>query len=319
MGLINAGIKIRNKKGIFFTMMAILIISLFVLSYTFYNEIKEDKSVNNRVNTMNNFLFSVEKDLERQMYIFGFRTIFLIEKKIVETGTYRTNINQTFHEAFFNGTIYGEAQALLNDAKFSHFNNTINNNAKKINVDIIFSDPKVEVTQDDPWHIKVTLIADLEMSDIGGVALWKKTEKISGRISVENFEDPIYYTITSGRASNKITRTPYTDFSVIADFSEHATNSYYKADSDAPSFLDRLAGNITIANPQGIESIVNLQKLSQQGVSVQEKSTIDHIYFSSDNPSFGCVNGMPSWFRIDDTHADKYNVTVGGCSGGLFE
>jgi len=39
------------------------------------------------------------------MYIFGYRTIFLSEKRIIDSGGYLTSFNSTTQEAFFNGTI----------------------------------------------------------------------------------------------------------------------------------------------------------------------------------------------------------------------
>ena len=75
-------------------------------------------------------------------------------------------------------------------------------------------------------------------------------------------------------------------------------------------FLKRLQGDLT-ADENGIESFVNSNKLSTQGLPVYDKSKIDHIYFSSLNPNNCYVAGMPSWFRIDDTHLIKYNATCG--------
>jgi len=103
------GIKIgiKNKKGIFFTMIAIALLSLFLASSTFLTLSYDRETVTSRVETMNNFVFSLEEDLDRKIFISGFRIIFLFEKRMVENGTYITNVNDSFNEAFFNGTING--------------------------------------------------------------------------------------------------------------------------------------------------------------------------------------------------------------------
>ena len=72
----------KGKKGMFFVIAAIALISLFLLFYALYFSVNDRKAVNRRVETMNSFLLSLEKDLPRQIYISGFRFIFLIEKKI---------------------------------------------------------------------------------------------------------------------------------------------------------------------------------------------------------------------------------------------
>ena len=77
----------------------------------------------------------------------------------------------------------------------------------------------------------------------------------------------------------------------------HTLSSYYRSHTDAPSFLNRLQGNLS-ASQYGIESLVNLQKLSSQGVPTQQKTVVDYIYFSTQNPAHNGVSGMPSWFRL---------------------
>src|SRR3989344_2601743 len=104
---------VLNRKGFFFTGIAILLLSLFLASYTFYEDVQERKSVQKRVETMNSFLFSIEKDLERQLYVAGFRSILTMENKIVETGNYVNNANIKTEELFFNGTYNDESQEIM--------------------------------------------------------------------------------------------------------------------------------------------------------------------------------------------------------------
>ena len=85
--------------------------------------------------------------------------------------------------------------------------------------------------------------------------------------------------------------------------------------SSAPSFLSRLQGSTT-ASPYGIESVVNVQKLSNQGITAEQKSTIDYIYLSSSNPLPKCtIPGMPSWFYLDQNNLNTYQATaIAQCS-----
>ena len=54
----------KNKKGIFFILIVIVIISLFAVSFIVYESFQDRESVQTRVATMNAYLFSVEKDLK---------------------------------------------------------------------------------------------------------------------------------------------------------------------------------------------------------------------------------------------------------------
>ncbi len=300
-----------NKKGMFFTIIAILIISIFAVSFVVYSTIQSRDSVQKRVSTMNNFILSVEKDLHRQVYISGFRAIFVINKKILETGSFNSNLNASMEELFFNGTIYGNPDEVMSGATFSDIQNSINLNADKMNVVITLANPEITLDQTDPWNVRMVLHIDFNMNDKEGIASWNKTETIEAFIPITNFEDPLYPLNTNNLVTNNITRTPFTIFAQgtnVTNLMAHAINSFYKESVTAPSFLDRLGGK-TSPNPQGVESLVNLQKLSSQGLPITEKSVIDYIYFSSNNPVSSHISGMPTWFMIDDAHKSAYNLS----------
>jgi len=302
---------IKNKRGIFFTALVLAMLSLFVITYSFSNFSDERKTVQKRVETMNNFLFSLEEDMPRQIFIFGFRTIFLAEREIIESGNYIPNIDSLVNEAFFIGTINGDEEAILEGATLDDLIQSIQDKADKINVIVNLTDASMEISQEDPWNVKFTLTAQLTMTDKSGLASWQKEEIIEAFVPIKNFDDPVYYVGTNGRVINKINKTIYNNFvsgSDVTNLSSHAENSLYINNTDAPSFLDRLEGNITASSPYGIESIVNLEKLSTQGVIAQQKSVIDHIYFSSQDPSWCKVAGMQNWFRIDLDHENLYEV-----------
>jgi hypothetical protein len=147
----------KNKKAMIFTLLAIALIALFLASYGFYTISKDRKSINKRIDTMNNFVYSIEQDLPRKLFISGFRIIFLFEKKIIESGDYITNLNSTFEELFYNGTIYQEHQELMEGTTFSGIISSINEKAREINVNVNLLNPNVTITQEDPWNVKITL------------------------------------------------------------------------------------------------------------------------------------------------------------------
>ena len=297
----------KNKKAMFFTILAIALLSLFLVSYSTYAVVKERQAVNKRINTMNNFVFSIEQDLPRKLYISTFRIIFLLEAEIIGTGNYITDLNSTFEEAFFNGTIYGNNQELMQGVTFSGIETSLNDKARNTNLEISLSSPNISVTQEDPWNIKVTLRTDLFIKDKGDLAQWNRSAVIESYIPIDNFEDPLYIVETNGLVTNKINQTIYNFPITIGNLPSHSTNSYYVESASAPSFLDRLQG-INAPNINGIESLVYLPKLSSQGVTVQDKSCVDYIYFSTNNPSAQNIGGMPAWFKLDAAHLGDYGV-----------
>ncbi len=300
-----------NKKGIFFTITVLVILSLFLVTYTIYSLVNDQKTIQKRVSTMNNFLFSIEQDLQRQLYISGFRSILVAEEWIVSNGQYISDINSTFQENFFNGTMYGQGNSLLDFTKYADIIDSTNQKASSLNINFTFANPHATITQDNPWHIKFILVFDMQMKDQSNLASWNRTETITAQVPISNFEDPIYLVATSGKTANSFNKTLTYTFVQGSDVSallDHATNSRYIESSSAPSFINRLQGQIASSSPYGVESLVNLQELAGQGISLQDKSCIDYIYFSSLNPTSYHVTGMPSWFKIDDTHISTYQV-----------
>jgi len=173
--------------------------------------------------------------------------------------------------------------------------------------------PDVLIDQQDPWNIRIHLDLDMFVCDEGGLVSWNKSMAVDSFVPIEDFEDPMYL-VESGLVTNTIVRSPYEVFVDGADVSNlklHVENSYYVASNSSPSFLDRLEGR-NVANDNGIESFVYLPGLTAQGVSTKDKSCIDYIYFSNDNPSHFSVSGMPSWFGIDDEDGHVARYGVGG-------
>ncbi|MFQ5531802.1 MAG: hypothetical protein ACE5ES_04265, partial [Candidatus Nanoarchaeia archaeon] len=182
----------------------------------------------------------------------------------------------------------------------------------KINVNIFVNNPSINVTQTDPWNVNFTLTMNFSMQDKEGLALWNKKQTISSLIPIEGFEDPTFIVNSLARISRKINQTiheeNYAPGGDVTNLLDHVNKGYYAENIDAPSFLKRLEGDLT-ADVNGIESFVNTPEFSVQGLPVDStKSVIDHVYFDTQGSFGSTVPGMPSWFKIDNSHRSKYGV-----------
>jgi len=300
-----------DRKGIFFTLIAIAAISLFLVSYTFYKGYSDRTTTHDRIESLNAFIFSVEKNLERQIFISGFRSLFIMQTESVEHGGYILNATSTLNELFFNGTYGGVDQTIMLGAKFQDIQDAIQLNANKVNAYITLSNPSIHFTQSDPWHVDAVLTVDFNARDQGNLVSWNKTETYISKIPIEHFEDPLYLLNTGGLVSNNIVKTPFTSFTngtSVTNLNNHTASGYYKANNQAPSYLNRLQGSSS-ASEFGIESLIYIPKISNQGIIIQDKTIVDYIYFSSNTPSFCRITGTSSWFKIDQTHLPDYNLT----------
>jgi hypothetical protein len=301
----------NDKKGMFLTIMAIIMLSIFFLGYSIYSLSDDRSAINRRIDTMNTFLFSFEKDLSRELYISGFRIIFVFEKKIVDSGNPIDNVTLRFNEALFNGTLFQVSQDLMYGATFSDLQRSLSENALIMNMNGTIRAKKVSISQDNPWNIKITMETEIYLYELGNLASWNKTENITAYIPIENFEDPLYVLKSSGTVTNKIKRTiysPLVNTSNINNLTLHYQNQYYINTSLAPSFLNRLEGKSDV-DPNGIESLVDAQALSEKGIPIRAVSTVDYIYLNNNHTGSHQIKNMPSWFRIDDFHLPIYNVT----------
>jgi Flp pilus assembly protein TadG len=300
----------EDKKAQLFTIIGIVLIGLMFVTFELFSTIHQRQSVKTRVATMNSYLNSIEENLERQMYIAGFRIIFLAEDRITSTGTYVNDVDAFFEEAFYNGTIYGVPDGILNGVIYDNLTASIENKGPKINVVITITNSTISVGQDDPWHVKFTIASDFIMEDQGGLARWEKRQVVSAYIPVEGFEDPVYVVNTNAQVPRKINRTIYEgNLSNIANLNDHVDKGYYAVNPDAPNFLMRLEGDLSAdPNGNGIETFVDTQELLSQGFTPYDKSVVDHIYFSASNPPASTVAGMPGWFKLDSDHKTYYNV-----------
>ncbi len=300
-----------NKKGIFFTLLAIALLSLFLVSYTIYSVVKTREAINKRVETLNNFVLAVERDLPRQLYVSGFRSIFLMENQIIEDDDYINDVDAVFQEIFFNGTIYGEFKPLMEGANFSGIQDSLNKKAEKINAHIELVNPSIEVIQEDPWHVKFSLEMDFHIRDANNLASWNRTAVLVSFVPIENFDDPVYM---KNGLTNKINRTTHRQFVTgtnVKNLTSHLRGPFYINTTSAPSFLDRLEGKLDEQSEYGIESLVDKSRTDlPQAFKDLDKSVVDHIFFSGENPDKYRVDGMPPGFRIDDEggRLDMYEI-----------
>ena len=61
--------RFNNKRAMFFTMMAVVILFVFFLSYSVYSIVGDRKAIDRRIDSMNNYVFSLQKTcLDRDIY-----------------------------------------------------------------------------------------------------------------------------------------------------------------------------------------------------------------------------------------------------------
>ncbi len=310
-----------NKKAVFFTFIAVLLLSALVLSFSVYSRYSlRSKAlvIETRVSTMNSFMKDIDKDVIRGGFISAHRSILTMVEYVSSNGVFVNNTEATFQETFLNGTINQEPQALMSDTTFNDWMTKTASQANEINLELTFTMNSLAINQSDPWIVDVYINFSLDAEDATKIAAWNITRELKTSVPIEGFEDPVYAVYTGGKILNTVNKTPFTDFVTGNDTSnlqQHAQGTYYLEWSTAPSFLMRIEGDLN-ASPYGIESLINLQDLIDQGEDVEAISAVDHIYWANKSVTSYNIDSMPSWFMIDDeynadedmTHLELYEV-----------
>lgn len=304
-----------NKKGLVFTLMAIVFMIMFIFIFllpVFKVKTNEMLIVETRVDTINNFIKDIERDTSRGLYIASYRALLSIENDIIEKGVFTDNLNSQFHEAILNGTINGQSKILMNASTFPQWISRIQDIADDLNIGTNITLHEVQLSQITPWDVLVTANLNYVIFDQSGIAYWNYNKTINTSISILGFEDPIYVIYSFGRLTNTINQTPYennyTFENDVDNLISHTENSYYVASNTSPNFLMRLENNLS-ASPYGIESLINVKKLNDFGLSINtEASIVDYYYWQDYNNGDYRINGTPSWFKLDAGSLNKYMV-----------
>lgn len=311
-------IRALRKKGIFFTILTVLFLSIF-LFYFQIGSLKERSDrmfvIESRVSSMDNYVKSVERDIERGLYIASFRALLAMNAYIDDKGKFLANANASFAEAVLNGSISQETLPLMVNSTMNNWIASIRNQGTNLNLIVEINVTQLRVYQKDPWRVHASINVSFDVRDAAGLAYWHREKLVETSVSILGLEDPWYIVNSHGRLTSIINITSYEGAYTSYDGSswdvdnlvQHNNQSFYTNNSIAPDFLARFE-NRTDASQYGIESMVNVALLSSQGLPLVDKSVIDYIYWSNLSTTDYLVNFTPSWFKIDSLHCDRYMV-----------
>jgi len=84
-------------------------------------------------------------------------------------------------------------------------------------------------------------------------------------------------------------------------------NGYY-FQGEGPNYLKRLEGSLE-SSQNGLESLINAPELESVGIPIKENQvSLDYLYFSEQDYIGYRVRGLPEWFKINQSIANRYNL-----------
>lgn len=304
-----------NKKAVFFTLTAILLVSLFIIFpslYQFKEITQRTATAEQRIYAVNNYIKNLERDIERGLYISSYRAIYALIESISSSGEFLNDTYSSFNSALMNGTINNKSYIVMQDSTLSAWVTKVELEGTKLHVTTYININNVNLYQKNPWYVTVGVNISINVSDPSKTAVWNRRSYIETDIGIIGFEDPLYVKYGLGRLTNLINQSPYDENFTVAtnttNLLNHVENSYYVTSDLSPSYLMRFEGNLSNSS-NGIESMINLPKFTAQGITVQTRSVVDSVYWSTANPTIYRINNTPSWFRVDQEHLNRYNLS----------
>ncbi|HYD03272.1 MAG TPA: hypothetical protein VEC16_03140 [Alphaproteobacteria bacterium] len=295
-----------GKRGFTYILVSTLItvvLLVFFFASSSYKYQDQTTLQQVRIRAMNDFVKDLNNDIHRATYISAFRAMLALEDNVATTGEYLTDINATFREAFFYGTINGSDSGIMLNSTFQDYLLRVQDMASNTGFGLDMNVSSIRIVQASPWVITVYMSINISIDDAKRTASWNISKEYSTDIPIENLRDPLYSKNTLNRVPNVIkqfNQSVLVNGSNVTNLETLIADSYYLESPDAPSFIMRFVGD-TGSDPNGIESVVDIVDISDQDIEVDENAVkIDYIYFNSISTDKVCdvENLDPSYYFV---------------------
>ncbi len=274
--------------SLFVVMALVLVATLYKTKIEFKNEERADV-FKKRVTAANTFIDDMEKDLERSLYVSSFRALIGVDEYIHLKGTYAQNLSIFLPELIIQGTYNGTKLNSTNSSTITDWMVNINKLAKRVNLNINFTNISVDIESQSPFTVSFTIYSLVNITDFENSLGWNYPINQTTMIDIAeaSFSDPTYFMESRNNTQrltplfNNIKKSPYgatelwtndSGYINLTKLEDAIVNQYYFNSSTSPSFLMRMQGKFDCdADPDsefanyhlecqknGIESFVNV-------------------------------------------------------------
>lgn len=322
----------HNKKGIFFTFIAILLIIVMMMIFKPRTELSFNKDipvVKTRITKINDFITDFEKVyLPNIIKTTSYRALTSLTYYMDKENKFLTDLQAAFNEVLLYGTIDGTqidqitGETVMTDNTLINWTNRIKTIAKDtLNVDLDFTVTNTDIYQTTPWLIDIDLTISYSVSS--ETANWTRNNiLIKTKLGTDNLYDPLYYINTDGAYKKKAIQTDikFDEWSTanLKKFIKNETYFHWQ-NSNSSSFLMRFTNTFTSSPCCGIESAINPNKIEPKA---QLESYLDYLFFNhtyKDQCSllYNITGVFPEFlhFKLDFTNLIKYNISEEDAEG----
>jgi len=307
-----------NKRGIVFTFIAVILLSILILMFLIQSNKKTELEITKssvQTTTLNSFVKSLKTEyIPRAIEVSSNQAILALLDYMEKNQRFLLNseidiINSTLtgHDPEGNELgmmLYYEDEELIDYTIHSALDE-VKDLAEQTQINFSFDPYNLNISQKDSWTLEVIIYNfEFTVASLDGKTRWEDTINISTELSITNYRDPIILLNESLNITiEKADTTTYPSMDGNIDKIVNQTENHtFNTNPDAPSFLQRLEYDLTL-NPEGygIEYIVNpIFNDNSAGYIL-----VDHKYWNKDSNGrcSGVVpgTGLPN-FYLDRSH-----------------
>jgi len=313
-----------NKKAVFFTFIAILLVSIMMIFTLMQHDVSYRDQVPStilRVSSINKFVNDFEQVyLERAMFAITHKAI---NGMIIVTNTTPSPVkdfDRDFKEAMLNGTIQKGNITLdiLKNATLTYWIDELSNISRdvlKTQMDYNIDDIKIEQNNETgPWQIEVTLFINYNLTSHDDAVRFNRTNTvISMNISIFDFEDPYIRMMTDAEMNHTINKFNYTGYSYdAAHLIKMINESAYIDDGKGIAFIERFGSHASSTNALreccGIISLIKTDNLPMGWIPKNNMGYVDYQYMEDEcqGDDLFYIYNVSNKADYKDFHLDTY-------------
>ena len=180
---------IKNKRGIFFSLIALFIVMILVLNFRVATRVDVNKNKisaqNIRIKIMNGLVYDLEeRHFEKMISVASKASL----KIISENRGKIDNLGEDFESMILYGNFTSESTIYNSEFNIHELISQLEEKFKEVGLIIDKLEIKAELTQDDPWFVNINANIKYIVTDSEGLVGWRgKINKIV-RVDVNGFE-----------------------------------------------------------------------------------------------------------------------------------
>ncbi|MBN2052688.1 hypothetical protein JW756_04245 [Candidatus Woesearchaeota archaeon] len=324
---------IKNKKGVVFTVLAIVISALFIAIFSARIERPVDYKldvIETRISVLNDYMNIFYDYAEQAGSIAGYSALqaMLLEMDSRDRYYNRTDefiSNYTYCIKYGNITPSQSIPWMDNKSMIEYLDVMKNTASDQLNINSAFLIQYINVTQTtDAFEIKLLISISLNISD--SYAYMADTRVITSTVTINGLQDPLYlmndiYNQTINRTSIQKSGGEIGGNWSPEDLKQMYYNHEYRYFYDGVSFINRMKGNFSSGDAFGIESFVNHTHPGILAITNDNQSMADYLFWQRLNMSctkeiyeiinYTLINssGSPRNFQLDYNHIKRFNIS----------